>query len=1071
VSNTSQHRSTFRKLAFPLMAASLGLTLACPLGAAAAPDDRSTPGTGAAITTSPGTGRPGSGDSGPDAKKPAGQPVKDRYLVQLAEQPVTTYTGEVDGLPATKPLVGKRFAPQSSAANRYRKHLGSTRSAVLSRAGARAAQTYTTAFNGFSAHLTAAQLNTLKQDARVTAITQVRLIQAQPPRSAPPGAVKGDSKNSAGSSRSEPQSVSALNSIGPAGTGSSAGPDRADSADRADRADRVKAAAAAAQAADRADRAEAAKAKAVGTGKGIVVGVIDTGIWPESASFAKKMSAPASWHGTCQEGTDLVAKHCNGKIVGARYFPDGYLAYAGALPPGESASARDMDGHGTHTASTAAGRPVAHATIDGKDFGAVQGVAPDAQIAAYKVLWDGSGTDEDIMAGIDAAVSDGVQVINYSAGPTGGENAPNSMIGFAFLNAYKAGIFVSTSAGNDGFAGFLSNNVPWVTTVGAAVTKLHEATVGLGDGTEIIGGSLDRLPDTRTHALVFGDDAAADPNAASADAQVCLGGSLDAAKVRGKIVACNYYIARDAVAEVKAKGGAGVVLFQSNGGYQANSYYGFPTVHLWSRAQAATLQTYLIKSERTAKPAKASLATGGDGSSVVGLPSMAQYSSYGPDRWHLGLQKPDLLAEGTDVIAAVSPAGDHGRAFDAYSGTSMAAPKVAGMAAVLRQAHPSWSPGSVASALRTTATDTKGTAIPITQGSGMPGVAAATDPGLVLEPAIGQLNDFAIDEAPEGRNVNQPAISLNNFDGLTTQVVTRRFSNVGSRTETYKPTVSGLKGMSITFSPKTFTLKPGKSATVKISLKRGTAAWDRFSFGSIRWRSAKHSVRVTVAARPAGVLSRTMPDDTVNGTKYWEFGRVWDNGQAFPDAMVTAKIKVRTNGYVAARTTTGAVPTPYRSGVLFNPKGFNLKAHTITVPKNSAGLVVQLTSPDSGSDLDLYLYKDGKPFDFSWASWSSNEVVSAFRPPAGTYTAYVFSDVSDGDSVDYSLHTTVIGATAKGAPTSITAPATMTRGEAMNYQLTPKRPLPVGRHWAYTEIVANGQVIPANLVGAPDPAR
>jgi hypothetical protein len=972
--------------------------------------------------------------------------------VQLVEKPVTTYTGGISGLAATKPDAEERFAPQSSAAKKYRRHLSSTRSAVLDRVGIRPAQTYTTAFNGFSAHLSAAELSTLKQDPRVAGITQVRLIHSEPPRTAPIGASKGDSKSG------EHQHVSVLSSLGSPGSSSS------QNSSPAAEAERVRTAEATTVAAEQAKRRAVAGTKAVGTGKGIVIGVIDTGIWPESASFAKKMAAPPSWHGTCQEGTDLVAKNCNGKIVGARYFPDGYLAYAGGLPEGESASARDMDGHGTHTASTAAGLPVAHAKIDGKDFGAIQGIAPDAQIAAYKVLWNGEGTDEDIMAGIDAAVSDGVQVINYSAGPSGGDGAPNTMIGYAFLNAYKAGIFVSAAAGNDGFSGFLSNDVPWVTTVGAAVTRLHEASVTLGDGTRIVGGSLDTLPDPGKHGLVFGDGAGADPEAA----QQCASASLDPTKVQGKIVACNYNTRDEAVAEVKAKGGAGVILFQSSGGNQVNAYHGFPTVYLWSRAQAATLQTYLFK---TAGAAKASLTKGGDGSSVVGLPIMAQYSSYGPDRWHLGLQKPDLLADGTDVIAAFSPAGGKGRLFDALSGTSMATPKVAGMAAVLRQAHPKWSPGSVASALRTTATDTKGSAGPITQGSGLPSVAAATDPGLVVEAAIKQLNDFAIDEAPEGRNVNQPAISLNNFDGLKTQVVTRRFTNVGARTETYKPTVSGLKGMSISFSPKTFTIKPGKSKSVKISLKRGTAAWDRFSLGSIRWRSSKHVVRVTVAARPGGVLSRTMPDDIVNGTKYWEYGRAWGNGQAFADAQVSAKVQVRTKGYVAAKTTTGVVSTPYRAGVLFNPNGYNIKKHTITVPKNSAGLVVELASADTGSDLDLFLYKDGKPFDFSWASWTSHEEISAFMPPAGKYTAYVFSDVSDGDSVDYSLRTTVIGKAAKGAPTSITAPATMTRGETLKYELTAKRALPAVRHWAYTEIVANGQVIPANLISAPDPAR
>src|SRR3954451_22093089 len=255
---------------------------------------------------------------------------------------------------------------------------------------------------------------------------------------------------------------------------------------------------------------------------------------------------------------------------------------AGSLPDGEVLSARDMQGHGTHTASTAAGLPVKHAMVLGRDLGPISGVAPDARIAVYKALWGGSGTDADIIAAIDAAVADGVDVINYSIGTGMGDYQANSPIGNAFLNAYLAGVFVAASAGNDGMSGMISNAEPWVTAVGAAVERANEATVRLGDGTKIVGTSMDVLPPGRGTPIVFADQA----GSLDDGAQFCWPGSLDPAKVKGKIVACDFLNSVEAVEAVKTAGGVGVVLFQSTGNARLNVIYDFPTVYLWSAEQA-----------------------------------------------------------------------------------------------------------------------------------------------------------------------------------------------------------------------------------------------------------------------------------------------------------------------------------------------------------------------------------------------------------------------------------------------------------------------------------------------------
>ncbi|WP_431946933.1 S8 family serine peptidase [Actinacidiphila sp. bgisy167] len=923
--------------------------------------------------------------------------IKGQYVVRLREAPVTSYTGGVEGLAATRPAAGQELQPHSAAAEKYRRHLGEAQRDVLGDFGVRAQQTYTTAFNGFAAKLTGTQVGELAKDPRVEAVTPARLVKAD--------------------------TATALT---------------------------AQAAQHTAQAPARTASGTAAQTKPV-HGSDVVVGVIDTGIWPESASFAATMAPPAGWHGTCQSSGDFPASACNGKIVGARYFADGYLSAHGSLPEGENLSPRDMIGHGTHTASTAAGLPVKHAMVLGHDYGAISGVAPDARIAVYKALWGGMGTDADIIAAIDAAVADGVQVINYSIGYEMGDAQPNSPIGNAFLNAYLAGVFVAASAGNDGMSGMISNAEPWVTTVGAAVLRSHEATVRLGDGTRIIGTSMDELPSRRSTPIVFADQAGSLVDGA----RYCSAGSLDPAKVKGKIVACDFLDAEEAVATVKAAGGVSVVLFQSTGNARLNVIYDFPTVYLWSAEQAGRLFNYLW-AHRT--DGTASLTEGGDGSSVVGLPSVASLSSYGPDQVHTGLQKPDLVADGIDVVAAVSPMTG-GRLFDAYSGTSMAAPHVAGMAALLRTRHPNWSPGATASALRTTATDTRGTTSPLRQGSGLPQTSSADDPGLVIEPSAAELTAFAAAATPDGKEINLPSIALREYDGTKPVRLTRRLTNVGTRTETYTARVDGLAGMKVTVSPRAVSVKPGATATVTITLERGTATWDRYTTGSLTFVSPQHRVRLTVAGRPWGLTPRPYDDTGI------EFGRIGGQGQANMEPGFTGPLAGRTTGYVPVTWTDKKLTTSVTGGV-FSPGGVGTQGTKIVVPRGSAGLVVQTASDDPDTNLDLYLYKDGELVDRSWASWHSNERSARFFPEPGVYTAYVHARTTTSPEVPYRLGVTVIPEKADGRNATLTAPSQVKRDESYQVTLNPVGPQPDVEQWAYTEFRTGKTVVPGLLISS-----
>jgi subtilisin family serine protease len=951
-------------------------------------------------------------DRRPDGRNSASQRAamdetgSGQYIVELAEAPLTSYAGGVSGLARTRPEAGNRLDVTSAPSRAYRGHLDAQRSAVAAAAGVQINAVYTTAFNGFSAQLTAKQATTLRADKRVRAVTVSRTLGTQakaPLATAPTPATPG----------------------GPSSTGA----EQPTATDPAGRPVEL----------------------GTGTGAGTVIGVLDTGIWPESASFAKRMPAPASWHGTCQTGVSFVAEHCNGKIVGARYFADSWLAYGGSLPEGEVLSARDMNGHGTHTASTAAGLPMSNVTIDGRPFGPISGVAPDAQVAVYKVLWAGMGYDADIIAGIDAAVADGVQVLNFSIGSDLGDWEANTPIGIAFLNATLAGVFVAASAGNTGIvSGAISNAAPWVTTVGAAVTKLDEATVRLGDGTKLVGGSLDDLPGGDARPMVFGEQA----GSPDLGAVYCEPGSLDPAKIKGKVVACALSDTFGSAAEVKAKGGAGMVLFDPAGNYRVNSIYNFPVVYLPTEKQAGTLFNYLM---RHPTDAMVSLRIGGDGSSVPGVPSVADFSSTGPDKVATGILKPDLVAPGSDIIAAVAPPGNFGRQYDAYSGTSMASPYVAGAAAVLRAAHPNWSPGAVASALRTTATDTVGTDSALDQGSGFINLNGAIDPGLVIEPTAADLIEFSETAQPDGKALNLPAISLREYDGTRPVALTRTLTNVGKARETYRSSVSGLNGMQVTVTPASVTLEPGRSATVTITLRRGSAPWDRYVTGSIGWHGKVHSARIPVAARPWGITPRPYGDDGE------EFGRMANGASGSIQPGFTGPLAGRSTGYTPMQRKSYSMPAGVYGGV-FDPSATGVKKFDFTVPANTAGIVVEANTDDPNTNLDLYLYKGDTLIYSSDRFWTSAEQAYKFLPEPGRYTAYVFAQVPGGPVVDFQLGHAIIGRNAKYSGATLTLPSMAGRGTTQGFTLKPNKPLPEGDFWAYTELSTNGTVIPGNLV-------
>ncbi|SNX88342.1 peptidase inhibitor I9 [Streptomyces sp. TLI_55] len=750
-----------------------------------------------------------------------------RYIVTLADEPVALYRGGVDGLAATAPAPGGKLDTSSAQAHGYRDYLQGRQNKAAAAVGAKIRRHYSVVTNGFTANLTAVQA------ARLSG--QPGVLQVRP-----------DAWNK---TTDDARSTDLMGLSGPNGVWSALG----------------------------------GTAK---SGKGVVVGVVDTGIWPESKSFAApalgstrptakdpyrpyrsgdtirmKKADGGTFTGTCQTGEECTAAACNSKLISARYFSHAYLA---AVPPEQRddyISPRDREGHGTHTASTAAGDADVQVTVAGKGFGKISGVAPGAAVAVYKALWkDRGGADSDIVAAIDQAVADGVDVINYSARQIV-ETSLDSPIQQAFRAAAQAGVFVSASAGNNGPSpAWIDNTAPWITTVAASTMATPEATVRLGDGRTFVGASVTLDAELGPKPLVPSTDVRL-ASAAQSAAALCQEGTLDPDKTAGKVVVCdrgvNTRVSKSA--EVARAGGVGMVLVNTSDQDTDGDIHVVPTVHLNTPA-ATTVRAYAATPGATVvlKPG---------GSTGTPYPQIAPFSSRGPSDENKGaLIKPDLAAPGVAVLAAVAPPDNQGHDFDFMSGTSMAAPQVAGLAALYFGVHPKWSPMAVKSALMTTAVDTKlasgGTNTDVyAQGSGVVNPAAMLNPGLVYDSSnrdwLAYEEGLGIDTgtgvAPVApSDLNYPSLSVDQLLGSRTLTRTLTAAEPG----TYRASVK-LPGFTTKVQPATlhFT-RAGQSAKVSIKLTRPTAPSGVAVTGSLTWTgSGRVVVRSPIVVTPQGLLA------------------------------------------------------------------------------------------------------------------------------------------------------------------------------------------------------------------------
>ncbi|GMI72583.1 hypothetical protein like AT3G46850 [Hibiscus trionum] len=434
----------------------------------------------------------------------------------------------------------------------------------------------------------------------------------------------------------------------------------------------------------------------------VIIGVFDTGIWPESLSFDDKGIAPppTKWKGSCQVDPSLNFT-CNNKIIGAKYYRSDGMFF-----PSDLVSPRDSDGHGTHTASTAAGNSVNGVSLFGFGSGTARGGVPSARIAVYKICWADGCQDADILAAFDDAISDGVDIISISVGGGATDGYFEDPISIAAFHAMKNGVLTISSAGNDGPGrSTISNFSPWSISVAAStIDRKFSTMVRLGDNTIYEGISINAFDlKNKTYPMIYGRDALNTTSGyTSRSSSYCTQDSLDQDLVKGKIVLCDTL--RGSGRGPVLAGAVGMVT-RSKDKTDFTNLFPLPTSS-FNLVDGGMIYQYInLTSTPTATIFKSAEVND------TFAPYVVSFSSRGPNPITPDIIKPDLSAPGVYILAAWSPInpvsqieGDNRfETFNIISGTSMSCPHVSGAAAYVKSFHPTWSPAAIQSALMTTA--------------------------------------------------------------------------------------------------------------------------------------------------------------------------------------------------------------------------------------------------------------------------------------------------------------------------------------------------------------------------------
>ncbi len=905
------------------------------------------------------------------AAVPAGaqSPVpSDSYIVVMAADPAASYDGDIAGLAATTPPAGEKLDTDAPAVERYVGHLEDDQQQALDAAGVPAedrGRSFTYALNGVEAELTPDEVALLERQPSVAKVVPNSLRQLTTDNS-------GDFLGLT-------------------------------------------------------DRRGGAYAAGY-TGEDVVIGVIDSGIWPEHPSFADDGSyAPlvgfdglACDFGDTAHNPDDAPFECNDKLLGAY---DMRVAYKAGIGPEAYNSARDYDGHGTHTASTAAGNAGVSSSIYGIRRGTLSGVAPRARVITYSACGELGCVTSDLVAATDQAVADGVDVINYSIGGGASLTDPADL---AFLFAADANVWVATSAGNAGPGAETVGGpatVPWITSVGASTqdrtftSLVWFGAFGLATGSSVTPG---------THGRAFLVDA---EDLGNPLCDPAVGFNADVSR---KIVLCERGgVARVAKSQAVADaGGAGMILFNNDDQMALVTDNHFVPSVLVDHSTGMRLKAYI---DRSGRLARAMITTGFPTPAQGSV--MADFSSRGGDSVAPDLIKPDVTAPGVNILAGNTPTptnGSPGELFQSISGTSMSSPHVAGVFALMRQAHPEWSAAMAKSALMTTARqdvlkeDRVTVADPFDVGAGHIDPSAPVnapgspfDPGLVYDAGYLDYLGFLCDVEPSifvdptgtcatlaalgvptrAVDLNLPSIGASAVAGEVT--VSRVVTSVASSPVSYTAKVEAPPGYAVSVEPASLSLAPGESAPVTITITNLGAPDGQWAFGALTWSGGGYEVRSPIAARAARFASPASV--TGSGT---------DGSAQIPVAF----------GYTGAYTALPHGPAPMvpLPGVVgqdpdqtFDPADtVGVTAIPIEVT-DVVHLRLALDASDlvGGSpDVDIDLFLAGPDGDIVATSTSggTNELIDLGAPASGTYILYVHGWQTLGADVEFALRSWVV---------------------------------------------------------------
>ncbi|WP_175525159.1 S8 family serine peptidase [Microbacterium sp. cf046] len=897
------------------------------------------------------------------------------YIVVLDEAPAATYQGGEARLVATQPEEGEELDPHSSRVQRYVAFLQTRQERVAAAADVEPAATYQIVLNGFSATLTP------EDAARVAATEGVRAVY--------PDEIF------------HPDSVDSTAAVGAGVT------------------------------------AKVSPAPIAADAPGVVIGVIDTGISPENPSFAGERLRARVGPEPHLDGNEVVFEKADGhefrservtgdgwaksdystKLVGAQVFAAGATA-AGFDFTHDVLSPVDSDGHGSRTASIAAGNGDVSAMIDNVPFGVVSGVAPDARIAAYKACFAGEdplvSTDDicvgsDLIAALERAVADGVDVVDYAIGGGAGASvwAPDDL---AFYNAAVAGVFIAVSAGNGGpAAGTAQAGAPWYTTVAASTVRTFEGSLRLSTGFEAGGVSVSvPVGAPVTAPVVYAGDAGL---AGSADAALCYAGTLDPAQVEGRIVVCdrgtNSRLEKSE--EVADAGGVGMILVNVTPDSLDSDFHSVPTVHIDSSYRDALLSELASSPDVTATLSGENL-TGVE----IPVPQIAAFSGRGPLAGTDDVLSPDVAAPGVAILAATGNTPEGDPAWDLASGTSMAAAHVAGLAALSLMAHPDATPSEIKSALMTGAANTlnpdgSANVDPFAQGAGQVDPDALLDPALVYPSGpldwagFVQARDHGAYEFPfvDGTDLNLPSITIGALAGERT--VSRQVT--ATRAGVYQ-VAADIPGVDVSVSPETLTFSgPGDTQAFTVTFANDTAPVEVWASGFLSWTGEDGaSVRSPLAVRPVTATAT----DLVVGTG------VAGSADLAVVAGASGDIPLQVAGLAPFELLVDPdQPAPGHSGDASSGDANGNIAWVVDIPTGAPLAQFTLEASDE-SDLDLSVYRVASPSDFRYYErWmptaTSLEQIALVDPTPGSYL--VVANVSGAaDDATWDLHSAVVDA-------------------------------------------------------------